>query len=439
MKQTCLTQAIIILALFITANLAGQVTIGNEVAPNKGALLDLKNQPDGSATKGLALPRVKLTNLKPTTNAALAASIGNTAGSYDLDDHIGLIVYNIEPQVLNPVTCQTTGVPVGLYVWDGEQWQSFQESVVYSITDNRDNETYLARNFGSAGDWMLENMRYAPDNTVAGFTGFTHSATIPSPYTGKYWCYPWKGTSSGTTTYNPTQAKADWSKRAGLLYNWLAASNNQNSSTSDQGQGAYDEGPAIPIQGICPAGWHLPSDREWSQLEKEIYDHADKYSQYTSTDLPFQATYNPPLGVISGWDSRWEGTVYQITNNPPTAIGNVGYRGSTDPTKGHGLAMMSECVLPGYFSGNSDGKSLSAEQGGFDMPLVGIASNGTVLNYNILTLLWSASTYSRAMSNQIVWTRGFEFDSFGGRGVPKVYRSYFLATNGLHSVRCKKD
>ncbi|MBQ1605895.1 MAG: hypothetical protein II088_03700, partial [Bacteroidales bacterium] len=42
----------------------------------------------------------------------------------------------------------------------------------------------------------------------------------------------------------------------GYLYNWTAILNGGNSST---------ENPS-GVQGICPNGWHLPSDAEWTQL-----------------------------------------------------------------------------------------------------------------------------------------------------------------------------
>lgn len=43
----------------------------------------------------------------------------------------------------------------------------------------------------------------------------------------------------------------------GALYTWYAAMNNQGSSYSNPSG----------IQGVCPSGWHLPSDAEWTQLE----------------------------------------------------------------------------------------------------------------------------------------------------------------------------
>ncbi len=43
----------------------------------------------------------------------------------------------------------------------------------------------------------------------------------------------------------------------GSYYTWAAATNNQ-SSTSNPSE----------VQGVCPDGWHIPSDEEWKQLEK---------------------------------------------------------------------------------------------------------------------------------------------------------------------------
>ncbi|NDV70312.1 hypothetical protein D0T66_15525 [Dysgonomonas sp. 25] len=72
-------------------------------------------KPDGTSTLGLGLPRVQLSNLKPTTDTELAQSIGNTSESYNMADHVGLVVYN----TLDAPSC---GMPAGLFVWDGEQW-----------------------------------------------------------------------------------------------------------------------------------------------------------------------------------------------------------------------------------------------------------------------------------------------------------------------------
>ena len=46
--------------LFMPQHIQGQVTIGTSVSPHQDALLDLKENSNGTATKGLLLPRVEL-------------------------------------------------------------------------------------------------------------------------------------------------------------------------------------------------------------------------------------------------------------------------------------------------------------------------------------------------------------------------------------------
>ncbi len=53
-------------------------------------------------------------------------------------------------------------------------------------------------------------------------------------------------------------------KKYGVLYNWYGAMNQENAPG-----GSAD---AVPsgVQGICPAGWHLPSKAEWQVLENYV-------------------------------------------------------------------------------------------------------------------------------------------------------------------------
>ena len=53
----------------------------------------------------------------------------------------------------------------------------------------------------------------------------------------------------------------------GYLYNWLAAMGHSKSSM---------ENPS-GVQGICPDGWHLPSDAEWGELERYLIG-SEKYA-----------------------------------------------------------------------------------------------------------------------------------------------------------------
>lgn len=66
----------------------------------------------------------------------------------------------------------------------------------------------------------------------------------------------------------------DLSRNYGLLYNWYAAINvgtgagqTPNPGNVNQVGGSNED---VNIQGICPKGWHLPNDQEWTDLENGI-------------------------------------------------------------------------------------------------------------------------------------------------------------------------
>lgn len=89
--------------------------------------------------------------------------------------------------------------------------------------------------------WMAENLKYLPE-VVGPATG---SQTIPY-----YYVYGYDGKDVNT-------AKAtDNYKKYGVLYNWPAAMAGTASSSVNSSK----------VQGVCPTGWHLPSDAEWTQL-----------------------------------------------------------------------------------------------------------------------------------------------------------------------------
>ena len=110
---------------------------------------------------------------------------------------------------------------------------------VATVTDY-DNNTYNTVQIGSQC-WMKENLRttkYADGTAIA--KGTSTSTTKAYRY------YP-NNDSSNVSTY-------------GYLYNWPAVMYNSASSS------AYPSG----VQGICPTGWHVPSDAEWTQLTTYI-------------------------------------------------------------------------------------------------------------------------------------------------------------------------
>ena len=111
-----------------------------------------------------------------------------------------------------------------------------------TFTDTRDNTVY---NWVTIGNqvWMAENLAYLPS--------VNHVADGSEDAAGSYYyVYGYDGT-------NVTTAKATSNYSTyGVLYNWTAAMAGTASSTANPSG----------VQGVCPTGWHLPSDAEWTEL-----------------------------------------------------------------------------------------------------------------------------------------------------------------------------
>lgn len=387
--------SLLVIILATQNTLVGQVTIGSDNSPAAGALLQLKEDEGNgiNSKKGLNMPRVTMTTTTPLVGQ-LAQSIGSS-GTWNEADHIGLVVYNTNKCV------NSTGMDDGLYVWNGTQWKIMPHpttsSEVQSFTDTRDNEVYLYRSFGNeAGIWMLENMRYI-DNS------FTASAGSSSP-TDRLYTYP------NANPATPDTKPSTWERRQGLIYSYAAATLGvQDGLNVNQAEGQGTQGPATPIQGICPAGWHIPSDSEWNQLEKEIYNNPQKYSSYTS---PGQ--FNP-----TSWNDTWN-TTYSS-------------RGSGNEN-GHGLAMQSPCQLPGA-SGITSGTSLPTSQGGFNVLLAGRANGGSVTYYGNYANFWCSSV----SGSDNAWFRFLNRLPLGANYPPQQIERASTSRQYLFSVRCKKD
>lgn len=86
-----------------TIGLKAQITIGKQVNPHGGALLDLQ-QSNASTQMGLKLPVVSLADV---------SQYGLTSGGSATAT--GMVVYNTNPDIAN-------GRGVGVYFWDGTKW-----------------------------------------------------------------------------------------------------------------------------------------------------------------------------------------------------------------------------------------------------------------------------------------------------------------------------
>ena len=132
--------------------------------------------------------------------------------------------------------------------------------------------------------WLAENMRcnkYDTESEKAGQSFSTSASAIYAPYyTG---CF----TEGANVTISPNNTFTDeqWDY-LGLLYNWAAAL-----GLSEGESRAQTREFNTPRQGICPNGYHVPSDAEWLQLIDYI----------ENTDGKGEGTAAKHLKATSGW------------------------------------------------------------------------------------------------------------------------------------------
>lgn len=404
-----------IIALLSSAsaiNCLAQVTIGSTIPPVEGALLELRQK--DITTKGLHLPRVKLTSLE-----SLDDIDPQSTNRPDSDTHIGLTVYN----VANDSICPT--IDPGIYIWLGSQWHNIRKTkkdFLYTLSKNptsriiieqdQEGNPFAAASFGEAGIWMLHNLavtKYSDGTPIAQYSGVSERGAA---------AYSYPNATPGDWGNPPSTYK----REQGLLYTWAAATKGYNPGDIDQAQydtssipgtgeventGTEGSAPNMYVQGICPDGWHVPSDREWNQLAKEVYTYAEKYSTYTAEELPL----SPP------WDPEWEITV------------STGYRGVVGGEQGQGSILKDPCTVS-YFMNlpASQGKGLPISEGGFSAKLTGFISSDKIFNYGLFGYFWTSS----ASSQDRAWFRFIYFDSAAGGRNTEDKRD-------LLSIRCKKN
>ncbi|MDR0866731.1 MAG: fibrobacter succinogenes major paralogous domain-containing protein [Candidatus Symbiothrix sp.] len=242
--------------------------------------------------------------------------------------------------------------------------------------------TYTASKFGPAGCWMTQNLRSTwtlQEGTYKSIPKGTNSTNLNQPF----YYFP-KAT---VDTINHPEY--------GLLYTWAAA----NIGTSATEASDAFSGTASTRQGICPSGWHLPSDYEWAMLEKEIASNPTPYADQ-ATAYSGAATYD--------------------------FAGTTGYRPSHSTTQNTywGRQMKSKTAV----LNTTNGTSKSIANGGFNALLCGTMFGGNQYEYGGRAIF--ATSSANAGSN--AWSRTLLDTN------TSVYRN----TESKHyysSVRCKQN
>jgi uncharacterized protein (TIGR02145 family) len=220
-----------------------------------------------------------------------------------------------------------------------------------------DNNNYPIVKIGSLV-WMAENLKTTKYNDGTAIPNITVDAAWTALITGAYCDYG--NTPSNSTTY-------------GRLYNWYAVDNNAPTKVASNGG-----------KNVCPTGWHVPSDLEWSYLESYLRMMGYNWDSTTSYQNDKIAK---SMASTSGWATS-------------TTAGNVGNDQASNNKSG-----------------------LTALPGGYRHSFIGAFSN--IGNY---CSWWSSTEHNIT----IVYYRYMLSSSSG------LFRSTFNKSTGL-SVRCLRD
>lgn len=178
------------------------------------------------------------------------------------------------------------------------------------LCDERDGRVYRIVTIGNQ-TWMAENLKFE---------------------------YKVNGSVYGTYCYN-NDCKSDSSKIYGRYYTWAAAMD--SAGIFD----AYGEGPDFivgkgcgfglvcnpkyimwdNVPGICPKGWHLPSEREWMIVTREIGDYLKMQAKGFAAWPEAQDSVGfsvVPAGVFVG---DYAGTQPSGKSTPPKDITSEGF------------------------------------------------------------------------------------------------------------------
>ena len=221
-----------------------------------------------------------------------------------------------------------------------------------NVTDS-DGNTYQTIKIGLQW-WMAENLRSTHYNNGAGIQLITNNND-------------WSDLAledKAMSFYNYEQNNAG---SYGALYTWATAMNGVNSSSAN------------PSKGVCPTGWHLPSDEEWMELEINL-----GMVQSVTDNYGYRGTNEG--SKLAGGSSFWKNG--QLKNDAAFGISGIN-------------------IFPG------------GEQTG----------GGASIFLGEQAFFWTSTTYGTGGNS---WDRRLLYDFSG------VYREFADKRNGF-SVRCVKN
>gem|GEM_PF-731526 len=147
--------------------------------------------------------------------------------------------------------------------------------------DERDGQKYVYETIGDQV-WMAENLNYnASGSRCCGESGPV-----------------WDNQDGGYLTLSSEEIQANCDTY-GRLYNWTTTMNLSNCNINSCAYRVQSK-----HQGVCPPGWHLPSDTEWDELTMAAGGTGDGGRTGAGTLLKTTSVWNTRYGYIEGKDDH---------------------------------------------------------------------------------------------------------------------------------------
>jgi len=175
--------------------------------------------------------------------------------------------------------------------------------MVPPITDGSGN-TYESVTIGTQ-TWMTKNLNTTKYNDGVDIPNITLPHGYWSTATTGAWCN-YNNTASNATTY-------------GKLYNWYVADNNAATKLTSNGG-----------RNVCPIGWHVPSDTEWTTLITYLGGETVAGGKLKESDTSHWITPNTGATNSSGFTALPGG--FRADNGGSAYIGQYGMWWSSTAT-----------------------------------------------------------------------------------------------------------
>ena len=227
-------------------------------------------------------------------------------------------------------------VPEVTFASTAESGKGYYDGVEYSyetITDSRDNNVYRIAKLKDNRTWMLDNLRFVPE-------GITPSNKLADVNNGVW--YPVVINADGTAVQFGTDADA---ARFGYCYNYCTAMG-QNAdlvylklkeilAAATTEQSAMQAALLAQMkewegkQGICPSGWHVPTQAEYKTVYAAYGSSLSGIgsSGFVMKDFGYimvanpSKTSDPAAGSYQGYAFNRLNTSYLILSSPNTYQG----------------------------------------------------------------------------------------------------------------------